>query len=504
MELSFRSKPMHRVSCVLREVRRQEETAEAIVPDSWPDIGSILDSHAIPVLRGKDVRDGNVIISGGIRGSILYLAEGESSLKCLEFYIPFSLKFENPSITECAGVLCDLKVASVDGRVINCRKALLRTEISCSVCIFETSELTVRTLENPPEQIRVRQAFYEPELLLETAERSFTVSDTLEFLTGNKSIDYIWRIQCTPEIKDKKIVGARAVFRGSVVCEFICVSNGKELCKHQFHIPFSQFCDLNHEYDLDEKVYFVPIVTGFDLEPDSQTDIRKAYLNVHLLVQCMVYGKRKLDLVEDAFSTYGTFVPSWDEFHLDTVLDHPEVVQGLRLKIPSGISNLVDVVVYLGHPFLHKTSDCTQIGTHITAHVLGYDHDGKVCASIGTHTIGWDIPMNENVSCASEIKLTDLPFVTFGNSEAEVHLELGMQAFCVTKQNMKTIAGGEFESVSGEVLRPSVILKRVTKGADLWQIAKSSRANEDHIAFANGLDGTHIPDDRVLLIPVGC
>ena len=504
MELTFQSKPIHRISCVLREVRRQEETAEAIVPDSWPDIGSILDSYATPVLRGKDVREGNVIISGGIRGGLLYLPEGESALKCLEFYIPFSLKFENPSITERAGVLCDLKVASVDGRIINCRKALLRVEISCSVCICETFELTVRALENPPEQVRIRQSSYEPELLLETAERSFTVSDTLEFSSGNKSVDYFWRIQCTPEIKDKKIVGARAVFRGSVACELLCVSNEKEVCKHQFHIPFSQFCDLNHEYNLDEKVSFVPIVTGFDLEPDSQTDIRKAYLNLHLLVQCMVYGKRKLDLIEDAFSTNGTFTPSWDEFQLDTVLDHPEVVQGLRLKIPSGISNPVDVAVYWGHPFLRKTSDCTQIGANISAHVLGYDHDGKVCASVGTHTISWDIPMDEKVSCASEIKLTDVPFVTSGNSETEVYLELGMQAYCMSKQNMKTIAGGKLDNVPEELFRPSVILKRVTRGEDLWQIAKLSKANENHIAFANGLDGTFIPDDRVLLIPVGC
>ena len=60
MELTMQSKPVSWLKCVLSEVCRQEETSEAIVPDSLPDIGYILDAHASAVLREKELRNDSV------------------------------------------------------------------------------------------------------------------------------------------------------------------------------------------------------------------------------------------------------------------------------------------------------------------------------------------------------------------------------------------------------------------------------------------------------------
>ena len=129
MELTFQTSPLHFLRCVVQEVHFQEETSDTIVPDSYPDIASILDCYADPVVRGKECRERSVTITGGLKGGILYQPENESAPRCLELYMPFSVKFDHPDLTECSQVIVSARVRSVDARMINSRKAMLRISL---------------------------------------------------------------------------------------------------------------------------------------------------------------------------------------------------------------------------------------------------------------------------------------------------------------------------------------------------------------------------------------
>ena len=93
MELSFQTSPIRYLRCIMQEVHFQDESSDTIVPDSYPDIAAILDCHANVILRGKDCRDGSITVAGGIKGGILYSPEDGSPLRCLDLYIPFSMKY---------------------------------------------------------------------------------------------------------------------------------------------------------------------------------------------------------------------------------------------------------------------------------------------------------------------------------------------------------------------------------------------------------------------------
>lgn len=133
MELTFQTEQIAFMERIFHEVRSQEETGETIVPDSYPDIGSVIDAYAVAVLRGKDCREGSVTISGGVKGGLLYLPEDASDPRSLEFYIPFTTKIKHPGLKEETGICCDLRIRSVDGKMVNSRKAVLRADLSCSV-----------------------------------------------------------------------------------------------------------------------------------------------------------------------------------------------------------------------------------------------------------------------------------------------------------------------------------------------------------------------------------
>lgn len=181
MELAFQTSQLHFLRRAAQEVRYQEETAETIVPDSYPDISTIADCFANAILRGKDCRDGSVIISGGVKAGILYVPDDGSYPRNLEFYIPFTVKVENPSLTEQAQVLSSMTVRSVDARMINSRKAMIRVNLGCEVTAYEESVETFYTLQSEWDALQQKQSTYQISLPLETGEKSFVVSDTWRF-----------------------------------------------------------------------------------------------------------------------------------------------------------------------------------------------------------------------------------------------------------------------------------------------------------------------------------
>ena len=106
MELSIQKTSLPYLRQVLHKIHYQEETGEAIVPDSYPDMAAIIDAYAEAVIRNKDCRSDSVVLSGGIRGAVLYQPEDGTAPKCLDFYLPFTVKFEHNDLVQDSPVLC--------------------------------------------------------------------------------------------------------------------------------------------------------------------------------------------------------------------------------------------------------------------------------------------------------------------------------------------------------------------------------------------------------------
>ncbi|MBR6522171.1 MAG: peptidoglycan-binding protein LysM, partial [Oscillospiraceae bacterium] len=72
MEIKLNKSSVSYYSKVLDIEFSREETSENIVPDTLPDIAEIIDADGMAILRGKDLSDGRISISGMVFGYILY------------------------------------------------------------------------------------------------------------------------------------------------------------------------------------------------------------------------------------------------------------------------------------------------------------------------------------------------------------------------------------------------------------------------------------------------
>ena len=148
MELMLQTNPL----CYLKTRRPggplSGETGETLVPDGEPDIATLADCAAEVYLRGKDLREGTVTVAGGVKGTVLYLPEDGTTVRCLECYLPFTIKVEHPALTDRSDVCCELRVRSVDARILNARKALLRVNLACAVTAYQAAAETFASMES--------------------------------------------------------------------------------------------------------------------------------------------------------------------------------------------------------------------------------------------------------------------------------------------------------------------------------------------------------------------
>ena len=130
VDLTFQEKKMAYLRRMLCQIAAQEETAETIIPDSMPDVGRIVGCWGVPVLRGKEWRSDGMLASGGITAKVLYVPADDGQPQVLESYLPFTMKWDFPMTDREGKLRVDCRLRSLDARMINSRKILLRANLA--------------------------------------------------------------------------------------------------------------------------------------------------------------------------------------------------------------------------------------------------------------------------------------------------------------------------------------------------------------------------------------
>ena len=141
MELVFEAQSIDYLRPVFTKTAAQEQTQELIVPDSYPDCGRIVFTGACAVMRGKEARDGSVVVTGGVRAGLLYVPEDGTGPRALSCYLPYSIRVDDPAATAAMQLQACCHVRSADARLINSRKILVRADV---ICLLTTPPLLCR------------------------------------------------------------------------------------------------------------------------------------------------------------------------------------------------------------------------------------------------------------------------------------------------------------------------------------------------------------------------
>lgn len=495
MEMQFDKIPMSYLHKLLGGLQSEEQTLEVRLPDGMPDIGRVLGAWGQVIVRGKEWNGDHMAVSCGVMAWVLYMPEDEDGPRSVEAWLPFSMKWELPESQYDGKIMVSCLLRDIDARSTSARKLILRANLQAMGEAWLNGQALIPTPGDLPEDVAVLTASYPVLLPRETGEKAFLLEDTC---TPGVKPEKLLYYCLQPEILDKKVMAGKVVFRGNGNLRVLYQGDDGQLHTWDCDLPFSQYADLEGQYDQDPTVSVQVCVTSLDIALDENGQL---LVKAGILGQYLLCERSMVTVAEDAYSPCRT-VKLWQEqLELPAVLDQMNQTVHAEQSVQAENRQVVDVSFYPAYGQMRRTENGVQMSLPGHFQTLYYDADGELRCLVTPWEGMWTTDTAEDSVVATQIVAIGKPQAIPGVADITLRAQAEVEAVVTSGQGISALVGIELgEPEKPDKNRPSLILCR--KGnRRLWDVAKQTGSTVESIMQTNGLEGEP-EDDRILLIPV--
>lgn len=497
MELQFENKTCRYLRRNVWEVKDQEQTLEVKLPEGMPDIGSILAAWGQCVMRGKEWRGDGMNVSGGVMAWVLYVPADGSEPRRIEAWLPVQVKWSFADSDREGSIRACWLLKGVDARTLSARKMMVRANVSVLGEALEPAQEQISNADQVPEDVQLLRRSYPVRLPVEAGEKTFAVDEEFSLPSSAPVPEKIVGCSFEPQVTEQKVLGGKAVFRGNGNFHMVYQGTDGQILSHDQEISFSQFSDLDRDYDKDAEVSTMMALSS--LEPELQEG--RIRLKCGLIAQYLISDGVMLELVEDAYSPSRTVDVQAQELRLPVVLDNAHEMMRFEGVVPGNATRVVDVSVCMEQPSVRRAGDLTELCCDGQFQVLYCDENGALQGRSARWSQTWELPASMDAEVLGTVQNVSRPQVSAVAGQIGISGELQAGAMTVSQQPLPMVTGLELGEVTNpDPSRPSLILRRAGD-ASLWELAKGTGSTVSAIRKANVLSGEPL-DDRLLLIPV--
>ena len=498
MELQFRNDGLSCLREVVWEVKNEEQTQEVKLPDTMPDIGKVLGAWGQVLLRGKEWRGSGMSVSGGVMAWVLYLPEGETEPRSVETWIPFSIRWDFPQTDRDGAIMAEALLKSIDARSVSARKLMVRSVVSVAGCALEPTVAELFTPDSVPEDVYLLSRTYPMLIPSESGEKTFDIDEEIPLPAGCQNARRLLRFSMNPEITDQKLMADKVVFRGVAHIHALCKCEDGMLKSCHLEIPFSQYGDLEREYDPNAVARIVPSVTNLDMELQENGMLR---IKASLVGQYVIYQQKQIEVVQDAYSPHRLVKLHTAQLQLPSVLEQKQENIQTEQLLEVAVGEVVDVFSVAEQPRWDRRGEGVDVELPGAFQALLYDAEGNLTGGNVRWTQQHRLDMPGDVKLTATCHMMGVPKVDVGMGGIHMRQDLCLNTTATVDAGVEMVTGLELgEMVPPASDRPSLILRRVGEES-LWDMAKLYGSTEDAIRKANGLTEDPVPG-QILIIPV--
>lgn len=503
MELELRQETVRGWETVCRLALEQEESGEMIVPDACPDIWQVLDGEARLFLQRKEPQDGRGEFSGLLKTTILYQPEGEEGVRSMEVTLPFSASPELKGLTRRSILHVIPRVLSVDVHLLNPRKVLVRVGYCLSIEGFSPQTKSLTTAVEEAEDRGIHQKIGEVRSFqtVYVQEKTFTYQDAVVLPAGRPDPAELLRTRAHCTCTEARVIGSKLVFKGEAILQLLCRGEDGALFTGEFHLPYSQIMDAGE--DSEEGMCHMDLLfTDVKCTPSSED--RRTF-QVELAVQAQAVLRREVTacVLTDLYSTDYTLQPEEDTCPVLRLLGQGEEQENARETVETGAisGNLLDVQVRLGRASQNQEGEDWVLTQEVELVVL-YDTSEGIAAGHQRASVQHRLSGQGAGTCTFTTELLREPTASPMGEGVEVSFPLAFHWLSLERQETPVIGRVMLGEKREEKERmPSVTLRAVRPGEDLWSVAKAYLTTDQEILEASGLTSEEIFPGQMLLIP---
>ena len=477
--------------------RTEEETcsADAVVPDALGDIGAIVVTEGTFCLWNLDFSDKSAQIEGSVAADVVYAEEG-GALRSFPVELPVKVRISGETLSPDVRPWLRCTLTALDARAVNSRKVRVTARLSLCLRAYRETELALTDrIESDGGAVFTRTETLCLQIPVSVEEKTFTVSETHRFASGQPEAD---RLLCHTEtvlIDDVSTVGSRVIFQGRV-CATVSYLQQGQMCPmvESFETQFSQMLDC-------------PADTSPCLMHTS-VNLTAAYLNVsaaadgavleaeyHLVAQTVCLADAEADCVTDAYCNTAELTLERETVPAGTV----QPGEPLRLTAEGTLACEAASLTVMSRRAV--VCGLAEDGCDVLIRLLVTDAEQRVsCMEKRLH-----LPLESADGVRLELLSVqpEEPAVTVTADGFLIRVAVTARTAALQESGFRQVTGVTVqERVCPYASVPSLTIVR-WGGEDLWTLARRYCSSEQLIRETNGLtdDAAMVEPPQYLLIP---
>ncbi len=483
MDVAFQKDIYEQMAPVWSGTASRDFTAECVVPDAMPDVGSVVDGEGIVIVRGKDTQTGSVTLTATVSASVMYMPDGGGAMESVPINIPVELKLDTPGADTDCQTVTRLRIRTMEARMINSRKLALRVDLDCEAQVYRRGKIEICSgLEQQDRSVHLLTRTAPITTVTDVREKSFVVTDEYQLPQRPERL-LSQRMEAVTE--DVKYAAGKVVFRGRVRAGLIFAGGDGNVYAGRYETEFSQIMEADGaaEEVLPELAL---MTTGayFDL-PDRQDSDGKVSVEIHLVAQCVCRRTVEAGYIADIYSNRTALVSERAGLPMAGTVQPISMRQTVTgtMEQMGGAGEPVSLSATVGS----VTVDSCTVKTAVNLRVICRQGDSfALSRSRLTAEFTTDLPEGTELTGVT-VTAADLYCSAVGGG-LDVRAVLQMDALAVTGSSVSCVTSvtEDQEAWAAQPPAPSVTLVRVDSGADMWAVAKKYRSSVEAIGAANG------------------
>ena len=487
----------------------REESAETIVPDYCPDIARIVESSGCLLLRSREISDGRVSVTGSVKMTVLYMADGAAGLKNLDYTIPFDEVLDNRLMPGCSEARIEGKLASVEVRTLNPRKIFTRAELSFCLVPYCKAQVTLcEGVEGAAAYgIEMLHEMQDISIVKAVRQKDFTYTGDFAISSAKEPIREMLRSKICLRMTDNKVVSGKVLLKGIACVELLYLSESGKLCPVTEELPFSQIIDgVEDDGSVTADTWLhltgVEVHGGSENDPD---DPRAVSVKLFICAFTALYQRLNVCCVADIYSTSHELQIDAGSVELSRTPEYAVKEQSVREQLETGtdVAEILGSEVSFGSVNLFEQDGKIVLRTGANIRVLYLDEGGAaLCAerhcevSAQADVPDGCVPSVRSVCCG------EISAAPSGNGiEIRFPVRFTVETACMYHGKCLNAITAQERQEDGKNA-PSLVLKPLSGGEKLWDLAKQYRTTVDSIVTANDLpDAVSAAVGELLLIP---
>ncbi len=498
MELQFHKTGIGCLKSIKWESQNQEQTQEVKLGDGMPDIGRVLGTWGQVIMRSKQWQSDSLGVSGGVMVWVLYAPEDSGPVRSVETWIPFQMNWDIPD-TKTDGIMaatCVLR--SADARMTSGRKLMVRVNVGALMQAYLPDYADIYGFDDLPEDVQVLKKTYSVCLPKDAGEKPFTLDEELELPPSCPKAESFLRYRIQPQMLESRVMAGKIVFRGNCTVNTLYIDEEGGLQSWDFDVPFSQFAELNGEFDEGAQAWIMPQVTGMEMHTDEQGRIR---MKTSVTCQYVICEYTDVQVIADAYSPHRDVVASTRELELPALSQLQTVTLPLEHIFHVEGTQVADGVIWPDQLRVQRTPEGAHVQLPAMGQMLYYDEEGALQSAV----VRWEDEMDVQVDNGAQLLGAVIPTgrmeSALAGQEASLHTDVQFVYMQTAGENIPMVTALELGQIKEpNPARPSVILRRMGQGG-LWQLAKKCGSSCELIRQANALT-EEPPVGKMLVIPV--